>query len=386
MSVSKPLINFVDIEQRLLLGPGPGNAHPRVHAAMSIPQIGHMDPLFLTLCDEIKQMLRYVWHTDNEFTLPISGTGSAAWETCVANLTEPGDKHLVFVNGYFGLRHCDIASRYDAEVIRVDKPWGNIFTLDEIENAIKTHRPSLVWIAHAETSTGTLQPMEGIGDICHKYNSLLLVDTVTSIGGIPIYLDKWNIDATYAGTQKCLSCPPGISLISMNKRALNKISSRTTPVKNWYLDLTMIQKYLFAEPGNTKRVYHHTAPISMIYALREALKIIYEVGLEHSWEKHNETAEYLWSKLETIGLSCFVDKEYRLPSLTTVTIPDNVDGIKVINILRERFQIEIGAGLGELAGKVWRIGMMGYNSRKDNVLTVTCALNEAISESNTAHL
>lgn len=382
LTVSKPDISYTQVQKRLLMGPGPGNAHPRVHAAMSIPQVGHMDPNFMEIVEELKSKLRYVWQTENAFTIPVSGTGSAAWEAAVANLTAKGDKVLVFVNGYFGIRHIDMVSRYGAEVVRVDKPWGEVFTFEEIKSAIETHKPTCMWICHAETSTGCCQNLEGVGDVCRANDCLLMVDTVTSIGGVPLFVDKWKIDACYAGTQKCLSCPPGVAPLTLGDRALAKMDERSKAgdvTKNWYLDMNMIRKYLVVESG-APRVYHHTAPISMVYAFREALTLIYEEGLENVWARHRANAEILWAELEKAGFELLVPLENRLPSLTTVKIPDGIDGKQVCGYLRNKYQIEIGGGLGELGGKVWRIGLMGYNSAPENALLCVNALKDACAQ------
>ncbi len=393
--------------KRLLMGPGPGNAHPRVHAALALPQVGHMDAAFLKVCEELKDLLRYrtapppyipaarvrhthststspprerryVWQTKNAFTIPCSGTGSAAWEAAIANVTEPGDKHLTFVNGYFGERHCDMASRYGAEVVRVDKPWGEVFSLADVEAAIAEHKPQVVWMAHAETSTGARQPMDGIGDACRKHDALLMLDTVTSIAGMPVLVDEWQVDACYAGTQKCISCPPGVAPLTLGERALAKLGGRSKPVANWYLDMSMIQKYLVTSDFGTPRVYHHTAPISMVFAFREALQIVAEEGLENSWARHRDAGEFFWSELAKVGLEPHVAHEHRLPSLTTVKIPEDIDGAKVVTYLRENYDMEIAGGLGKLAGKVWRIGLMGYNAKRENALLCAAALNSAL--------
>mmetsp|Transcript_42498 Transcript_42498/g.92750 ORF Transcript_42498/g.92750 Transcript_42498/m.92750 type:complete len:387 (+) Transcript_42498:53-1213(+) len=362
---------------RLLLGPGPQNAHPRVHAAMSLPQVGHMDPEFLQIMEDTKKLLRYVWQTENEFTIPVSGTGSAAWEAAIANLTEPGDKHLICINGYFGERALDMHGRYTSDVVSIKKEYGEVFTLDEIKAALEEHKPKVMWICHAETSAGACQPMEGIGAACQEAGCLLMLDTVTSICGVPLYLDEWQVDVAYAGTQKCMGCPPGVAPLTFGKRALEKMRSRKDKVPNWYLDMTMIEKYIFA-PGGGPRTYHHTAPISMIYAIREALTIVAEEGLEQSWARHRANAEYFWAELGKIGLECVVPEAHRLPSLTTVRIPEGIDGMKVIVMMRNEFKIEIGGALGSLAGKAWRIGLMGYNSRKEVVRLVVSALKECL--------
>jgi len=379
--VEQPEVGAFNPPKRLLMGPGPGNAHPRVHAAMALPQIGHMDGAFLQMAEEIKEMLRYAWQTKNPFTVPCSGTGSAAWEALCANLTSPGDKHLVLVNGYFGLRHCDMASRYGAEIIKLEKPWGEVFTPEEVDAACAEHKPDMIWVAHAETSTGACQPMDQLGEIARNHDCLLAADTVTSIGGLPVRLDEWGVDAAYAGGQKALSCPPGIAPLTFGDRALTKMDKRTAngeQVKNWYLDMNMIKQYLVVNDFGVPRVYHHTAPISMAYALREALGILTEEGLEASWSRHRDAAEFFWNELEKIGLECHVDWEHRLPTLTTVKIPEGIDGGKVVTYLRENYNIEIAGGLGALAGKVWRIGLMGYNARRENAALVCAALRDAL--------
>ena len=373
--IQNPKLEPTNPPRRLLLGPGPQNAHPRVHAAMSLPQIGHMDPSFIRIMDDTKSLLKYAWQTNNRFTIPVSGTGSAAWEAAVANLTEPGDVHLICVNGYFGERALDIHSRYGADVRKISRPDGEVFTLDDIRAGVEKHRPALVWLCHAETSTGTLQPMDGVGQLCRDHDCLLLLDTVTSICGSPIYVDEWKVDAVYAGGQKCMGCPPGVSCLSLNDRALNKLAQRKSPVANWYLDMTMIKKYLDV-PTGAVRTYHHTAPISMIYAMRESLQLVSEEGIEKAWERHRMVAELLYLGLSDLGLECVVDPSVRNPALTTVRIPPHLDAGLIITFVREKYGIEIGGGLGSLKDKIVRIGLMGYNARPDNVLIVLAALKE----------
>ncbi len=358
---------------RLLLGPGPSNAHPRVLQALAMPLVGHLDPQFIHLMNEIQDLLRYAWQTRNPLTIPVSGTGSAAMEATLANLVEPGDVVLVGVNGYFGERLVDMAGRYGAKVKRMEKPWGEVFTLQELKQAIEQEKPAILALVHAETSTGARQPLEGIAELCRKHDCLLLVDTVTSLGGVPLFIDAWGIDAAYSGSQKCLSCPPGIAPLTFNERAADKLHRRKQKVANWYLDLTLVSRYWGSE-----RTYHHTAPISMNYAFREALRLVAEEGLQARWQRHQENAERLWEGLEALGLQCHVPKSLRLPSLTTVRIPEGVDGKKVAQFLLSEFNIEIAGGLGQLAGKVWRIGLMGYNSRKENVALLLHALKEAL--------
>eukprot|EP00163_Fabomonas_tropica_P024552 TRINITY_DN4235_c0_g2_i1.p1 TRINITY_DN4235_c0_g2~~TRINITY_DN4235_c0_g2_i1.p1 ORF type:complete len:334 (-),score=106.74 TRINITY_DN4235_c0_g2_i1:164-1165(-) len=324
--------------------------------------------------NEIQSLLRYTWQTKNRLTIPVSATGSAAMEAGFANLIEKGDKVLIFINGYFGGRMVNMAERLGAEVKSHSIAWGTTFTLEEIKREVEAFKPMLVGIVHAETSTGARQPMEGIADIVHANGGLLLVDTVTSIAGIPLFLDEWDIDVAYAGGQKCLGVPPGISPFTMSDRAIKKLDARKSAVPNWYLDMTMVAKYWGSE-----RTYHHTAPINMSYALREALRIVAEEGLEERWARHQRTAEFFWAGLERIGLEPLVAKEYRLPSLTTVKIPEDIDGKQVCVYVREKYNIEIAGGLGELAGKAWRIGLMGYNSRLENAALLITALEDALA-------
>lgn len=365
----------LDMPPRLLLGPGPANVHPRVLAAMSNPPVGHLDPSFLALMDEIQDLLRYAWQTDNELTIAVSGTGSAAMEATLANAIEPGDVVLVGVKGYFGHRLVDMASRYGAEVHKLMKPWGQVFSLEEIKAGLEKHRPAVLALVHAETSTGVRQPLEGIAELCRQYDCLLLVDTVTSLGGVPLLIDAWGIDLAYSCSQKGLGCPPGASPFTMSPRAVEKLHNRRNPVANWYLDMGLLTKYWGKE-----RVYHHTAPINMNYGLREALRLVAEEGLEQRWQRHQANAELLWQGLEELKLVCHVDKEFRLPTLTTVRIPEGVDGKAVARKLLDEYNLEIAGGLGELAGKVWRLGLMGYNSRPENVLLLLEALAQVLAK------
>lgn len=347
---------------RLLLGPGPSNAHPTVLQALSRTPIGHLDPLYVELMGEVQELLRYTWQTDNRLTIPMSGTGSAAMEATLANTIEPGDKVLVAVKGYFGLRLADMASRYRADVITIERPWGEAFSLDELEQALALHRPAILAIVHAETSTGICQPMEGVGDLCRKYDCLLLLDTVTSLGAVPLYLDDWKVDLAYSCSQKGLSCPPGLGPFTMGPRAEAKMMARQGKVPNWYLDVTLLNQY-----WGSDRVYHHTAPVNMNFGMREALRLLAEEGLEVSWSRHRSNAELLWAGLERLGLELHAPEHLRLPTLTTVRIPEGIDGKAFTLHLLNKHGIEVGGGLGALAGKVWRIGLMGYNSQLQNV-------------------
>ncbi|MEH2438619.1 MAG: alanine--glyoxylate aminotransferase family protein [Nostoc sp.] len=363
----------LEIPSRLLLGPGPSNAHPAVLQAMNTSPIGHLDPAFLALMDEIQSLLRYVWQTENPLTIAVSGTGTAAMEATIANAVEPGDVVLIGVAGYFGNRLVDMAGRYGADVRTITKPWGQVFNLDELQTALKTHRPTILALVHAETSTGACQPLEGVADLCDEFGTLLLVDSVTSLGGVPLFLDAWGVDLAYSCSQKGLGCPPGASPFTMSPRAVEKLQQRQTKVANWYLDMLLLGKYWGAE-----RTYHHTAPINLYYALREALRLLAEEGLANSWQRHQKNVEYLWEGLENLGLSMHVEKQYRLPTLTTVCIPTGVDGKAIARQLLNEHNIEIGGGLGELAGLVWRVGLMGFNSRKESVDQLLAALRQVL--------
>jgi alanine-glyoxylate transaminase/serine-glyoxylate transaminase/serine-pyruvate transaminase len=364
----------LDVPPRLLLGPGPSNAHPRVLQALALPLLGHLDPRFVELMNEIQELLRYAWQTDNRLTIPVSGTGSAAMEASLANTIEPGDTVLVAVNGYFGLRLADMAGRYGARVHCLEKPWGQVFSLDELRQGMEAFRPRVLALVHAETSTGARQPLEGVAELCREHDCLLVVDTVTSLGGLPLFVDAWGIDVAYSGSQKCLSCPPGLAPLTLGPRALARLEQRREKVANWYLDMTQVSRYWGSE-----RTYHHTAPISMNYALREALRLVAEEGLAARWQRHQANARLFWDGLARIGLECHVAEEIRLPSLTTVVVPPAVDSKAVAGRLLREYNIEIAAGLGQLAGKVWRVGLMGFNSRPENVKLLLAALEEVVS-------
>lgn len=359
---------------RILLGPGPSNVHPRVLQAMSTPLVGHLDPAFLRIMDETKRLLQLVFQTRNELTIPISGTGSAGMEACLVNVLEPGDEAVVCVNGVFGTRMADIVERCGAKLLKVEAPWGRVIDPADVAAALRRcTRPKLVGIVHAETSTGAWQPLEEIGQAVHAAGALFLVDTVTSLGGCPVRVDAWGIDACYSGTQKCLSCPPGLSPITFGPRALDVLRRRKTKVQSWYLDLTMIEKYWGAE-----RVYHHTAPITMNYALYEALRLIEEEGLEARWRRHERNHVALKAGLAAIGLTIASQENHQLWTLNSVRIPDGVDDAKVRSALLDEFNIEIGGGLGPLKGKTWRIGLMGESSSTGNVLFLLSAIERVL--------
>ncbi|HDD61360.1 MAG TPA: alanine--glyoxylate aminotransferase family protein [Chloroflexi bacterium] len=365
----------LNVPPRILLGPGPSTVHPRVLRAMGHPLVGHLDPQYVNLMNEVQELLRYVFQTENQLTIPVSGTGSASMEAALCNFIEPGDSVLVGVNGYFGERLCDMAERYGADLQRIDRPWGDVFTVEDFQKALNKKPAKIVALVHAETSTGALQPMDGIAEIVHKQGGVLVMDCVTSLGGIPVEIDKWGVDIAYSGTQKCLSCPPGLGPLTISPQAVDVLASRKTKVANWYLDLTMIQKYW----GST-RTYHHTAPISMNYALREALRLVYEEGLVERFARHQANAELLWEGLEAMGLELQVPSAHRLPTLTTVKIPEGVDGQEVRKQLLDIYNIEIAGGLGAFKGKVWRIGLMGYSSQQENILMLLSCLENLLKQ------
>ncbi|MBE0688336.1 MAG: alanine--glyoxylate aminotransferase family protein [Anaerolineaceae bacterium] len=354
---------------RILLGPGPSMVHPRVLRAMAHPLIGHLDPQFVNLMNEVQDLLRYVYETKNEITFPISGTGSAGMDAVVGNFVEPGDPVLVCVNGYFGERLCEMVRRYGGDLSRLDKNWGDAFEPEELAIALKTKSAKIVMIVMAETSTGVLQPLEEITKIVHENGALLLVDCVTSLGGMPVTIDKLGIDIAYSGTQKCLGCPPGLSPITINNLAREKLHTRKSQIPSWYLDISLIESYWGKE-----RTYHHTAPITMNYALRESLRLIQEEGLEKRYIRHKENAEFFWDCLEEIDLKPVVNYKYRLPSLTTIMVPEGIDASEVCSRLLNEYNIEIAGGLGALKGKVWRVGLMGFSSSKENILLLISAL------------
>jgi alanine-glyoxylate transaminase/serine-glyoxylate transaminase/serine-pyruvate transaminase len=359
----------VDPGTRVLMGPGPSDVSARVLQAMSAPCIGHLDPYFLAIMDETQQLLRFIFQTDNELTIPVSGTGSAGMETCFVNLVEPGDEVVVCVNGVFGTRMSDIVGRLGGELIRVDVEWGRAVDPSAVRDAIKGKGPKIVAVVHAETSTGVCTPLEELSKIAHDAGALFLVDAVTSLAGMEVAVDKWGIDAVYSGTQKCLSCPPGLSPISFSSAALKVLDSRKHPVASWYLDMSMVRNYWGGD-----RKYHHTAPINMVYGLREALRIVAEEGLEPRFARHRLNHLALVAGLEAMGLSMLVPKTERLPMLNTVRIPEGTQDAKVRGALLKQFGIEIGGGLGDLAGKVWRVGLMGHASSTRNVFLFLSAL------------
>lgn len=367
---------------RILLGPGPSDCHPRVLRAMSTPLIGHLDPEFLTMMEEIQSMLRTVFQTDSRMTLPISGTGSAAMEAAVANVIEPGDVAVVGVNGVFGTRMAAMVERAGGQAVRVEAPWGSTLDPEDFERALKGAGAGakLVAAVHAETSTGVLQQLAPLARLAQDRGALFLADTVTSLGGHPVDLKRWHVDIAFSGSQKCLSVPPGIAPLSFNDRAMETVKKRQEPCRSWYLDLGLIGSY-----WGTERVYHHTAPITMNYALREGLRLVLEEGLEERWERHRRNHLALVAGLEAMGLSMKVERDgERLWTLNAVTVPDGIDELAVRKHLLAAHGIEIGGGLGPLKGQIWRIGLMGHSSQRHNVFAVLAALEEALRQQRSA--
>lgn len=363
------------LPRRLLMGPGPANVHPRVLKAMTTPLLGHLDPSFLGVMNRIRELLQFVFQTKNELTFPIAGTGSAGMEASLCNLIEEGDEVLVGVNGYFGERLYEMAGRCRAEVRRLELPWGQVFQPEQVNQALKERPAKIVAMVHAETSTGALQPVREIAEVVHRHGALLVLDAVTSLGGLPVEIDSWGVDACYSCAQKCLSCPPGLAPITLNDRTREKLRARRQKVQVWYLDLTLLEKYWGEE-----RVYHHTAPISMNYAFYEALRTVHEEGLEARFARHRGNAEALWAGLEAMGLELFAPLSHRLPTVSAVRVPDGVADARVRGRLLNDFDIEIGGGLGELKGSIWRIGLMGYSSSAQNVLQFLGALERVLRD------
>ncbi|HYE18775.1 MAG TPA: alanine--glyoxylate aminotransferase family protein [Tepidisphaeraceae bacterium] len=365
------------IREVLLMGPGPSAVYPEVLRALARPTLGHLDPAFIAIMDETKSLLQQVMTTGNALTLPISGTGSAGMEAAFVNLVRPADRVLILINGVFGTRMKDVAGRLGAQVESIDFPWGTPVIVDRVADHLRKSEPyAIVAVVHAETSTGVLNPVEQIGKLVRETHpdSLYLVDGVTSLGGIPVRLDDWQVDAFYSGTQKCLSCPPGLAPLSFSARAVDRLKSRPTKVPNWYLDLSMIISYW----EGAKRAYHHTAPINMIYGLYQALRCVLEEGLNVAFARHRAAHERLVVGLAQIGLELLVAPDVRLPQLNAVKVPDGVDEAAVRSRLLTQDAIEIGAGLGPLAGKIWRVGLMGHTARPEHVDRVVAALKGAL--------
>jgi alanine-glyoxylate transaminase/serine-glyoxylate transaminase/serine-pyruvate transaminase len=365
-----------EVPEVLLMGPGPSSVHPEIYRALSVSTLGHMDGQFIGIMDETSEKLRGLMNTTHAVTFPVSGTGSAGMETCFVNLIEPGDRVLVLVNGVFGTRMADVATRLGATVDTLEAEWGTPIDVASVTEQLGAQQYKLVAVVHAETSTGVRNPVAEIGDVVRPSGALYLVDGVTSLGGIPVKLDEWGVDAFYSGTQKCLSVPPGLAPASLSDRAVSVVENRTSKVPNWYLDVSMLSNYYQGQ--SKKRSYHHTAPINMIYALLQGLTLIEEEGYEAVYARHRHAHERLVAGVETLGLSMLVDPAYRLPELNAITVPDGVDEAAVRSGLRTKHKIEIGAGLGPLAGKIWRVGIMGHTAREENVDRFLEALKEEI--------
>ena len=362
--------------QRTLMGPGPSDVNPRILEALSRPTIGHLDPAFIGMMDEMKSLLQYAFQTENALTFPVSAPGSAGMETCFANLLEPGDKVIVCQNGVFGGRMKENVERCGAIPVMVEDEWGKPVSLDKLADALESNADAkIVAFVHAETSTGAQSDAESIAKLARKHDCLTIMDTVTSLGGTPIKMDEWGIDAIYSGSQKCLSCTPGLSPVSFSDKAAEVIRHRQTKVQSWFLDLNLVMGY-WGE--GAKRAYHHTAPINALYGLHEALLILQEEGLDHAWARHRLHHDALKAGIEAMGLSFLVDEAHRLPQLNSVTIPKGIDDAAVRSRLLNDYSLEIGAGLGVMTGKVWRIGLMGHSASKKNVLLCLGALDAVL--------
>ncbi len=363
---------------RTLMGPGPSDVHPQVLQALAKPTVGHLDPQFVGMMDEVKALIQYAFQTENPFSIAVSAPGSAGMETCFVNLVEPGDKVIVCRNGVFGERMRQNVVRIGGEAVVVDDAWGAPVSVDKVAEALNRH-PDAKFLAfvHAETSTGALSDAKALCALAQQHGALSIVDAVTSLGGVELRVDEWGIDAIYSGSQKCLSCVPGLSPVSFSPRAVAKLESRQTPVPSWFLDQTLVMGYW---AGNGKRSYHHTAPVNSLYALHESLRLLKNEGLENAWARHRTMHEKLKTGLESLGLAFVVEEAYRLPQLNTVHIPEGIDDAAVRGALLNRFNLEIGAGLGDLAGKAWRIGLMGYAAREENVTLCLAALAEVMAE------
>ncbi|XP_077998079.1 alanine--glyoxylate aminotransferase-like isoform X2 [Glandiceps talaboti] len=371
------LLKPINVPKKTLMGPGPSNASERVLAANSLPLLGHLHPEFCTIMDEIKAGIQYAFQTKNEWTLAISGTGHAAMEASIVNVVESGEVFMSACKGIWGERAADIAARQGADVRKIVKPLGEVFSLEDIEKGLQEHKPVAMYLCHSESSSGILQPLEGIGPLCAKYNCIVIVDTVASLGGVPFYLDELDLDVVYSGSQKVLSAPPGSAPITFGPRARAKIANRKTRVASYYFDANCLANYWGCDDG--PRAYHHTGPISSMYALREALAGLAEEGLEACWTRHQECAEYLYKGVEAMGLQMLVkNKEWRLPTVNTVVVPEGVDWKAVTVYVMKKYAVEISGGLGPSAGKVWRIGLMGENASKEKVDLALKALKEGI--------
>jgi len=362
--------------ERLLLGAGPSNVDPRVLKALISPIVAHLDPYFLEVMDEAVELLRYTFQTKNHITFPISGTGSAGMESAICNVVERGDEAIVCVNGFFGERMKEMVLRCGGKPITVEAEWGNIIAKEDVEKALSESDAEVVTMVHAETSTGILQPLEEISRLVHQYDALLVVDAVTSLGGCELSVDEYDIDLCYSASQKCLNCPPGLAPISASVKTMERIRNRETKVQSWYLDLSTIEKYWL----ENNRIYHHTAPILLVYALRESLRLLYEEGLDERWRRHEKNSKALIKGVEALGLKMHAGKEHRCPAINAIRVPQGIEEQKVRGTLREEFSITVSGGLGKLKGELWRIGLMGINSSERNVILVLEALERALKK------
>ena len=362
---------------RTLMGPGPSDVHPRVLEAMARPTIGHLDPAFVRMMDELKEMLRYAFQTRNEMTFPVSAPGSVGMEACFVNLLEHGEKAIVCRNGVFGARMVENVERCGGVAVVVEDEWGKPVSIDKVEQALRDNPDAVVLaFVQAETSTGAHTAPAPLVRLAHEHDCLTIVDTVTAVAGCPVLVDEWGIDVVYSGTQKCLSCPPGLSPVSFNERALSKIRDRDSRCQSWFLDLNLVMAYW----SGTTRTYHHTAPVNALYGLHEALLMLQEEGLEQSWARHRRNQAALVAGFEAMGLGLYVAEPDRLPQLNMVTVPDGIDEAAVRRRLLDDFDLEVGAGLGALAGKIWRVGLMGYASREENVLKCLTACEQVLAD------
>lgn len=374
--IAAPQIQAFNPPRRILMGPGPSDIFPEVLAAQARPTVGHLDPLFIGMMDELKALIQYAFQTKNEMTIAVSAPGSAGMETCFVNLVEPSEKVIVCRNGVFGERMRQNVERIGATAVVVDTPWGEPVNVADVQQALAAH-PDAKFLAfvHAETSTGALSDAKTLCALAKEHGCLSIVDSVTSLGGVELRVDEWGIDAIYSGSQKCLSCVPGLSPVSFSVAAVAKLKSRKTPVQSWFLDQSLVMGYW---SGNGKRSYHHTAPVNALYALHESLRKLADEGLEHAWQRHSDMHQLLKVGLEKLGIKFVVDEASRLPQLNAVYIPEGVDDAAVRSRLLNDYNLEIGAGLGDLAGKAWRIGLMGYGARRENVALCLRALEEVL--------
>lgn len=359
---------------RRLMGPGPLDVHPRVYQALASPVIGYLDPSYLNILDRIGELLPPIFGTQNQVTHAVPGTGTSGMETCVANLLEPGDRILVCSHGYFGERVLQMAERQEAEITLLETEWGQPTDPERVEAALKEKQYKVIALVHAETSTGVLQPMSDISRLAKEYGSLLMLDTVSSLGGIKVQVDEWGVDASFSCSQKCIGCPPGLSPFTFSDRAMRTVENRKTPVRSWYLDVSLLKQYWGKE-----RVYHHTSSSTLNYGLLEALILIHEEGLENRFTRHLKNHQALVAGIEALGLQMLVDKKYRLPTLNAIVIPEGVDDVKLRKYLLETFKLDIGGGFGKFKGKIWRVGLMGYSSSADNVLFFIPAISRALA-------